>query len=137
MSAGAGPLEPERIGALAGAAFWSWSFGAAGTEGAYAVGGARRAFALPEPGGALRLAYASCNGGEDERKAHGLPGGRDAMWRHLAARHARAPFHLLVMGGDQIYADALWDLPSIREWLGTGRRARLSAPLHRGHAGGA
>ena len=130
VSAGDDRPEPMRLGALGGAAFWSWDFEApAGSAGRYAVGGVRHGFALPEPGGALRVAYASCNGGEDEAHASSLPGGRDAMWRHLLARHEAAPFHLLVMGGDQIYADALWELPTLRAWSRLGRRARLAAPF--------
>ena len=121
---------PERIGALGGAAFWSWTFEARrGKAAGYELGGVRRPIALLPPGGALRLAFASCNGGEDEEAAARAPGGRDAMWAHLARRHEAAPFHLLAMGGDQIYADGLWRLPSMRAWGRMGRRARLRAPF--------
>lgn len=130
LAAGETRPAPERLGALAGLEFWSWSFEAPlGRGDAYVLGGAPHAFQLPEAGGALRIAYASCNGGEDEAKASSLPGGRDAMWRHLLARHEAEPFHLLLMGGDQIYADALWDLPSMRAWGRLGRRAREASPF--------
>ncbi|MEJ6395493.1 alkaline phosphatase D family protein [Gymnodinialimonas sp. 2305UL16-5] len=52
----------------------------------------------------LRLAYASCNGEEhgdltrDEAE-------RNVMWARLGASHRKAPFSLLLHGGDQIYAD--------------------------------
>jgi hypothetical protein len=85
--------------------------------------------AAPGPAEALRLAFASCNGGEDPGAMDDLPGGRNAMWSDLAARHAERPFDLILMGGDQIYADALWDLPEVAAWRRLPRRSRLRAPF--------
>ena len=120
------------IGSLAGMAFWSAGLhapsdfaGPVGFEG----DGVRRTAHLPGRDGALRLAFASCNGAEDDATVAALPGGRAHLWRHLGARHGAAPFHLLVLGGDQIYADALWELPSIRAWSALPRRKRLAAPF--------
>jgi hypothetical protein len=65
-------------------------------------------FTLPARGQAPRIAYASCNG-------FSLPGDmkkiadKNALWRDMAAENALQPFHLLLMGGDQIYSDQLWD----------------------------
>ena len=66
--------------------------------------------------GDLRLAYASCNGQEhgdfDRPEPH-----RNAMWRRLLEDHARAPFALLIHGGDQIYADQdAKSHPLTRDW---------------------
>jgi phosphodiesterase/alkaline phosphatase D-like protein len=47
----------------------------------------------------------------------------------MAERHAEAPFDLLVLGGDQIYADSLWHLPEMEEWVARRRRARHAAPF--------
>lgn len=55
-------------------------------------------------GGDLRLAFASCNGQEHGDFDRPEPA-RNAMWARLAAERARAPFALLLHGGDQIYAD--------------------------------
>ncbi len=52
----------------------------------------------------VRIAYVSCNGqehGEADRPA----AQRNAMWHRLAGEHDRAPFGLLLHGGDQLYAD--------------------------------
>ena len=52
----------------------------------------------------LRIGFASCNGEENgdlDRDA----GERNLMWARMADAHERAPFHLLLQGGDQIYAD--------------------------------
>lgn len=54
--------------------------------------------------GDLRLVFASCNGQEHGDFDRPEPE-RNAMWARLAAEHARAPFALLLHGGDQIYAD--------------------------------
>ena len=44
--------------------------------------------------------------------------GEPHLWGDLMERHARAPLHALVGGGDQLYNDALWTAPSLRTWLG-------------------
>lgn len=52
----------------------------------------------------LRLAYVSCNGeeiGDLDREGSE----RNAMWARLREEHRRAPFSLLLHGGDQVYAD--------------------------------
>ena len=80
--------------------FYTWN----GTE--YPIAG--------DLGGDLRLAYASCNGEEhgdldrDETE-------RNTMWAHLAAEHRRAPFALLLHGGDQVYADEATDGHTLSE----------------------
>jgi hypothetical protein len=54
--------------------------------------------------GDLRLAYVSCNGeevGDMDRE----DSERNAMWARLLAEHRRAPFALMLHGGDQLYAD--------------------------------
>ena len=122
----------HRIGDLSGTPFWSASLRApARVRGAvrFRAGGVWRTLHLPGRARALHLAFASCNGAEDDDAVGALPGGRAHLWRQLALRHEAAPFHLLVLGGDQIYADALWRLPSIRAWSALPRRQRRAAPF--------
>lgn len=76
---------------------------------AYAIAGDGTgwAFTVPARGQAPRIAYASCNGFSvpgDMRRTED----KYVSWRSLAGEHARLPFHLLLLGGDQIYADGLW-----------------------------
>ena len=56
----------------------------------------------------LRL---KCNGfsagvNQDEFRGPGYKSGYDPMWFDLLREHARAPFHVLVGGGDQLYCDS-------------------------------
>lgn len=66
--------------------------------------------------GDLRVAYVACNGqerGDGERSQME----RNRLWRRLARQHASRPFHLLLQGGDQLYADEMLDVrPETREW---------------------
>lgn len=66
--------------------------------------------------GDLRLAYVSCNGQEtgDRERA---PEERNIMWQRLARQHASEPFHLLLHGGDQLYADEMFTVhPAVQAW---------------------
>lgn len=52
-----------------------------------------------------------CNGfsagvNQDEFRGPGYKSGYDPMWFDLLREHARAPFHVLVGGGDQLYCDS-------------------------------
>ena len=59
-----------------------------------------------------RLAFFSCNG-EDEIEKVGRGDEQYALWEHLIERHESVDggYHLLLGGGDQIYADCAWDNP--------------------------
>src|SRR5262249_31738678 len=78
-----------------------------------------RRWHLSVPGTAMppRIAYTSCGGCEDEGEMIEAAGfKRNAMWARLLGRHRASPFHLLLMGGDQVYADGLWDrVPALRD----------------------
>lgn len=64
------------------------------------------------------IAYASCNGFSSAKLA------RDTdepytLWKKMAAQHAAKPFALLLMGGDQVYADDIWEskrCPNLQAW---------------------
>lgn len=66
--------------------------------------------------GDLRIAYVSCNGEEHGDLARD-PAERNAMWSRLGDDHRKAPFALLLHGGDQVYADeATHGHPLSRGW---------------------
>jgi hypothetical protein len=95
----------------------------------YRIGGDSWRMRLPAQGGPLRIAFTACNGYEDERTGSAGPN-RNRLWQKLEAEHARAPFHLLLHGGDQLYADSVWDeVPALAAWRRLPARRRLAAPF--------
>lgn len=73
-------------------------------------------FTVPAKATMPRMAYCSCNGFSDPKIARDLADPIE-RWTHLAAQHAGEPFHMLVMGGDQVYADQMWaKIPELEEW---------------------
>jgi PhoD related phosphatase len=78
-----------------------------------------------------RIAYTSCNGFSDgdAKTKFDEPYG---LWKRMVEDHGREPFALLIMGGDQLYADEIWHsrrrAPSVVAWSGLGRAQRLKHP---------
>ncbi|WP_151172309.1 alkaline phosphatase D family protein [Pseudoalteromonas ruthenica] len=73
-------------------------------------------FYVPEQGEKPRLAYASCNGFSDYKMMNATEKPY-YLWREMHAQHQQAPFSLLLMGGDQVYADSIWSqVPTLQRW---------------------
>lgn len=73
-------------------------------------------FHLPGKQDKVHIGYASCNGFSDFKLLTSTPRPY-AMWDRLAAEHGDNPFSLLLMGGDQVYADSLWTtVPTLKAW---------------------
>ena len=103
-----------------------------------------------------RMAYVSCNGFSDPAAMRKLIRTSDAVWEDLLYSHDRAlratqgagqtklldkeqlwheqrihdkglqRFHLMLMGGDQIYFDSIWeDIKALRQWVALPRQAQL------------
>lgn len=109
-------VQATRILESHGWSVWQYVFNLDSTIGAaYAVDGVSYEVNCRYSGD-VRIAFVSCNGqerGDIERSA----GERNHLWRRLADQHAQQPFHLLLHGGDQIYADELLDVhPALRAW---------------------
>jgi len=78
-----------------------------GTNLANQHGNVRWTFYVPGRDEQPKIAYATCNGFSSAALM------RDtsepyALWKRMAFEHSKAPFALLLMGGDQLYADAVW-----------------------------
>lgn len=74
----------------------------------------------------VRFGFVSCNGQEDGDLDRPLED-RNALWIDLAKQHEEQPFSLLLHGGDQIYADGVWEChPDIIDWDKARRRQRLA-----------
>ena len=105
---------------------------------AYTVGGQNLSFNMPALGAMPSMAYASCNGFSSlsAMKSTPVP---NALWARLQRLHSLqdkvdtqtfGPYHLLLLGGDQVYSDAMWAvLPELQAWSQLDRPARVAAPF--------
>ena len=98
-----GDIAPVMLAQVTDLSIWRHDFTLALGEAGYHLDGRDHPVATRLDGD-IRIAFVSCNGEEngdlDRDRAE-----RDLMWARLADDHARAPFALLLQGGDQIYAD--------------------------------
>ncbi|GAB4293296.1 MAG: alkaline phosphatase family protein [Methylophaga sp.] len=109
-------------------------------------------FTVPKKKAAPRIAYVSCNGFSDPNGLRKLIKSENAVWEDLLCSHDktvrpdgyqidkeqlwheekihdkdRQRFHLLLMGGDQIYFDSIWeDIKPLKEWIGLPREKQLT-----------
>ncbi|WP_206454722.1 alkaline phosphatase D family protein [Aurantimonas marina] len=117
-------IKPRPIATLFGVVVWRYDFSLpAGRPAAYRLGGERFEIAPPDDPG-VRIAYVSCNGQEHGDLDRGV-GERDAMWSRLVEEHGRAPFALMLQGGDQLYADDVLSAHEVvRRWSERPKRQR-------------
>ncbi|NYT66838.1 alkaline phosphatase family protein [Alcaligenaceae bacterium] len=112
-------------------------------------------FTVPGKNYAPRMAYVSCNGFSDPSSIRKLIKGEKAVWADLLCNHDKLVrpddymldkeqlwhesrthdkdlqrFHLLLMGGDQIYFDSIWeDVKELKGWIGLPRDEQLTFPV--------
>ena len=74
----------------------------------YSIGGVENVFVVPPRDVIPNMLYASCNGFSSMKLLNDT---KDAnrLWRQVAEKHEAKPYHLLMMGGDQLYCDSMWD----------------------------
>ena len=110
-----GAVPPVLLARVAGLSVWRHDFTLAAGEPGYRLENRAHPVATRLDGD-IRMAFVSCNGEENgdlERDS----AERNRMWARLQADHARAPFALLLQGGDQIYADeATRGHPLSQDW---------------------
>lgn len=122
--AGDGSSDPEELWTGRRLFAWRYLIGAELSEEVrtlrYEVAGEVFRVALPAAGHPPRMAYASCNGFSSLKAMKGI-NDKNALWKHMTRAHRKQPLNLLMMGGDQVYADSLWEaLPSMRDWAALG-----------------
>lgn len=109
-------------------------------------------FTVPGTGFAPRMAYVSCNGFSDPSGVRKLIKAENAVWEDLLCNHDKLVrpdgyqldkeqlwhegrthaknlqrFHLLLMGGDQIYFDSIWeDVKALKQWIGLPRDKQIT-----------
>ncbi|MGN7869139.1 alkaline phosphatase D family protein [Paracoccus sp. 22332] len=99
----AGAVAPLLLAQVAGLSVWRHDFVLAAGEAGYSLDGRDHPVETCLDAD-IRIAFVSCNGEENgDLDRDGSE--RNRMWARLAQDHARAPFALLLQGGDQIYAD--------------------------------
>ena len=134
-----GQAEAEALWTVKGRTAWRYRFAATlAAEAAvleYAIDGSTWRLGLPAAGTAPRMAYASCNGFSSLKDMKRVAD-KNAMWSAMGERHAKSPYHLLLLGGDQVYADSMWAvLPTMRAWnelgFAAGNAARFTAAMRR------
>lgn len=78
-----------------------------------------------------RFAYTSCNGfsSADIVTKTEKP---YVLWQEMARQHEDTPFSLLLMGGDQLYADEIWSaVPELKKWLALDKKERVSRSFNK------
>lgn len=85
-------------------------------------------FYVPAQNAKPRLMYASCNGFSSadlvNKTEHPY-----AMWEKLKDDHEKSPYSLMLLGGDQLYADEMWStVPSLKEWGSYPRSEKIKRP---------
>lgn len=75
------------------------------------------AFHVPAKSASPKMGFTSCNGFSDPKVMKSV-GEKNTLWAHLIALHAEEPYHILLMGGDQVYADQIWQGPEMEKWRG-------------------
>ena len=83
----------------------------------YRIGTAKAcSFFVPAKGGAPQMAYASCNGFSDPKLMKKV-GDKNRLWSLMSEKHEARPYHLLLLGGDQVYSDSIWaEVKKLKEW---------------------
>ena len=123
----------ESLGSRLERTVWRYTFAVKGnaTERAITYAISERTWRFFLPGDAhLRIAFTACNGLEEGDCLGAVDPNRNERWQHLGAEHARSPFHLLIQGGDQLYADDVWrEVPYLAAWRKRSRHARVTAPF--------
>ena len=104
----------------------------------YTLGGQNFSFNVPAISAMPSLAYASCNGFSSLSAMKSVPV-PNALWARMQRLHTLqdkvdtqtyGPYHLLLLGGDQVYSDAMWAvLPDLQAWSKLDRPARAAAPF--------
>lgn len=76
-----------------------------------------------------RMAYASCNGFSDPKYMK-LVDRKNKLWETMWERHQKEPYHPLLLGGDQVYADPIWEVCApIKAWSQLPYADSIAAPF--------
>lgn len=113
-------VKMKRLSSGAGHTFFRALLPVAQTEDeqtvSYQVEGFKKArYTIPKIDSLPRIAYGSCNGFHNKRNSPRDLKEVTNVWRQMNERHNQGaakreePLHLLILGGDQIYSDSMFD----------------------------
>ncbi len=120
------PLHPVKLATLYGRTYWRFDFELPSKSDAFYSFDSATYSVCTDFSSDLDIAFVSCNGQEDGDLDRPLED-RNALWIDLANQHEKRPFSLLLHGGDQIYADGVWQCHSdISAWKKARRREKLA-----------
>lgn len=94
------------------------------------VSGGTASFFVPPSGKSPRVAYGSCNGFSADKYRKKVKERQNERWFDMAARHkvTGKEFHILVMGGDQVYTDDLMVIPGeMKNWADKSHSMQVEA----------
>lgn len=90
-------------------------------------GGAIYRYIVPASGNLLRIAYGSCFGFSSLKSMNKVKE-KNAMWAVLQEQYKAKPYHLMMAGGDQVYADLMWEtIPQMKKWSSMSIKDRVKA----------
>lgn len=96
---------------------------------AYNLAGMEYSFSVPAKGTMPNMAYVSCNG-FSSMKLMNDTSNPYAQWDSLRSKHAQNGYQLLMMGGDQVYADSMFDtIPALHDWLALPLDKKVKRPF--------
>lgn len=106
---------------------WTYDIRSNGTQLQSASGVSCWTFHIPDADEKPRIVYASCNGFSSAKAVKKTPEPY-CLWEKMREQHKEAPLSLLIMGGDQLYADEIWEstlTPTIANWSELPRSQRI------------
>ncbi|MEH6405235.1 MAG: alkaline phosphatase D family protein [Sneathiella sp.] len=91
----------------------------------YAIGAGTWKFVVPAIGCSPKMAFVSCNGFSDPKAMKNVEE-KNALWTHMGTLHKKpdGEYNLLIMGGDQVYADQIWNTAELKKWSDLSRSKR-------------
>jgi hypothetical protein len=133
LSTGTDHVRPHALARRCHHVLWRYDFAfpieRTPSDREYCIGEQTYRVHVPAAGAALHIAFTACNGSERDDVWTDL-NDRNAMWLDLAQEHSQNPFHLLLQGGDQLYADPIWrKVPALSAWRRLPLRKRRDVPF--------
>lgn len=96
----------------------------------YSFAGAAHSFSVPKKGAIPKTAYVSCNGFSSLKLMKNCKN-PFALWADLSYKHADNGYQILMMGGDQVYADSMFDtIPALHGWLALPLEEKAKRPYN-------